>query len=178
MRVCLCCPSHRVLWPPCRSFWFFIGATRVPSNLKNNPRGRGRGLHFRAFPSWFPSVAFVLRMWVCKWASCARCDLTNRRGHTHEGGHGPISSSFSWFSSCPGPAPKSAAAPPTTQKSSFMHMWPRAIKQQDKTRRCKYDSLCSLIQWFQSCRCLVLSYFTFLTLINLHPRQTHNCIDF
>jgi len=106
MWVCLCCPSRRVLWSPCRSYWFFIGATCIPP--KSNPRG-GWGSSISCF-SFVGFFIFVPSFFVC---GCmhgppvlARSHLTNRRGHTHGGGHGPISSSFSWLSSCP--APKSA----------------------------------------------------------------------
>jgi hypothetical protein len=66
--------------------------------------------------------------------------LTNRRGHTHGGGHGPISSSFSWLSSCP--APKSAHQ--KVQQSSFMT--PFYMQRHNKTK-CIYDSLFSPISY-------------------------------
>ena len=154
MWVCLCCPSRRVLWSPCRSSWFFIGATHIPP--KSNPIG-GWGSSISCF-SFVGFFIFVPSFFVC---GCmhgppvlARLHLTNRRGHTHGGGHGPISSSFSWLSSCP--APKSAHQ--KVQKSSFMT--PFYMQRHDKTT-CIYDSLFSPIQWFQSCRCLVLSLHIF-----------------
>ena len=49
--VCLCCPSRRVLWSPCCSCWFFVGATHIPP--KSNPRG-GWGSSF----SYFTFVVF------------------------------------------------------------------------------------------------------------------------
>ena len=93
----------------------------------------------------------------------ARSHLTNRRGHTHRGGHGSISSSFSWLSSCP--APKSAHQ--KVQKSSFMT--PCCMQRQNKTtmyiRQPVFLPSPMVSKLLLSCFVFI---FYFLTLINLH----------
>ena len=132
-------------------------------------RGEGGGLHFRAFPSWFLHFcAFVLRMWVYARVSGARSHLKTRRGHTHGGKHDPISSSFSWLSSCP--APKSAHHKIQNSFKIFIH--DPVLYAKDKTRRrCIYDSLFSPISYgFKAVGVLFCLYFYFFVSINLHAK--------
>ena len=139
-----------------------------PFYVAQGPQKGGRGGSSISCFSFVGFFLFVPSFFVC---GCmhgppvlARSHLTNRRGHTHGGGHGPISSSFSWLSSCP--APKSAH-PKKVQKSSFHDP---VLYAKDKTRHVYIrQKVFTHLLWFLSCRCLVLSLvFFFLTLINLH----------
>ena len=138
-----------------------------PFYVAQGPQKGGRGGSSISCFSFVGFFLFVPSFFVC---GCmhgppvlARPHLTNRRGHTHGGGHGPISSSFSWLSSCP--APKSAHQ--KVQKSSFMT--PFYMQRHNKTK-CIYDSLFSPISYgFKAADVLFcLCIFIFLTLINLH----------
>ena len=115
-----------------------------PFYVAQGPQEGGRGGSSISCFSFVGFFIFVPSFFVC---GCmhgppvlARPHLTNRRGHTHGGGHGPISSSFSWLSSCP--APKSAHQ--KVQKSSFMT--PFYMQRHNKTK-CIYDSLFSPISY-------------------------------
>ena len=160
--VGVCSPSRRV---------FLIAVPLVmekgPFYVAQGPQEGGRGGSSISCFSFVGFFLFVPSFFVC---GCmhgppvlARPHLTNRRGHTHGGGHGPISSSFSWLSSCP--APKSAHQ--KVQKSSFMT--PFYMQRHNKTK-CIYDSLFSPISYgFKAADVLFcLCIFIFLTLINLH----------
>ena len=137
-----------------------------PFYVAQGPQKGGRGGSSISCFSFVGFFLFVPSFFVC---GCmhgppvlARSHLTNRRGHTHGGGHGPISSSFSWLSSCP--APKSAHQ--KVQKSSFMT--PFYMQRHNKT---KYTTACFLPSPMVSklpMSCFVFAYFLLLTLINLH----------
>ena len=156
--VGVCSPSRRV---------FLIAVPLVmekgPFYVAQGPQEGGRGGSSISCFSFVGFFLFVPSFFVC---GCmhgppvlARPHLTNRRGHTHGGGHGPISSSFSWLSSCP--APKSAH-----QENPKIFIYDPVLyakTQQDEMYI--RQPVFSHLLWFQSCRCLVLSLHI---LINLH----------
>ena len=130
-----------------------------PILRRPRPTKRGKGGSSISCFSFVGLFFFVPSFFVC---GCmhgppvlARPHLTNRRGHTHGGGHGPISSSFSWLSSCP--APKSAH-----RKSPKIFIYDPVLyaktRQDDMYIR---QPVFSHLLWFQSCRCLVLSLHIF-----------------
>jgi len=134
--VGVCSPSRRV---------FLIAVPLVmekgPFYVAQGPQEGGRGGSSISCFSFVGFFLFVPSFFVC---GCmhgppvlARPHLTNRRGHTHGGGHGPISSSFSWLSSCP--APKSAH-----QENPKIFIYDPSSICKDTTRRNVYTTACFL----------------------------------
>jgi len=160
MWVCLCCPSRRVLWSPCRSYWFFIGATCIPP--KSNPRG-GWGSSF----SYFTFVVFFscLRFFDVGVHTGRFCSWSSRKivvGTTTEGGMARFRLRFRV---CLCPVLKSAHQ--KVQKSSLLT--PCYMQKTKQDMMYIRQPIFSYLLWFLSYRCLVLSLL-FLTLINLHAK--------
>ena len=133
-----------------------------PHPTKEQPK-KGGVFIFVLFLRGFLSVAFVLRMWVYTRASCARGHLTNRRRHTHGGGHGPISFVFVVL------FVSRTKIGPTKNLKIFIS--DPVLHAKDKTRHDVYTTasfLPSPMVSKLSMPCFVFIYL--LTLINLHAK--------
>ena len=156
MWVCLCCPSRRVLWSPCCSYWFFIGATYVPP--KSNPRGGwGSSISCFSFVGFFNFRAFVLRMWVYARASCSCSSSSHKSSWAHpRRGTWPdfVFVFVVVFVS------RTKIGPPKSPKIFIYDPILYAKTRQDDMYI--RQPVFSHLLWFQSCRCLVLSLHIYL----------------
>lgn len=156
--VGVCSPSRRV---------FLIAVPLVmkrahSTSPKAPKKGDGGGLQFRAFPSWVSSFSCLRSSYVGVCTGLLFLLVLISQIVVGTPTEGDMARFRLRFRGCLH-VPHQNRPTKKIQKSSFMT--PFYMQRHDKTT-CIYDSLFSPIQWFQSCRCLVLSLHIYFFDIN------------